>query len=147
MKAPVYSEAVLRLMNMTDDMVYAKDIAKVVGMRPDVIIKKAKSGTWPREICNYLESENGNSVKFFRVDLLRKGGWIHDEPDDYKDLSDLRDGVMLVMDAQKHILEWQKNIVEMLNKISENQVMQSSLFRTFVDSLIMIKTKPAGSGN
>ena len=138
MKAPVYSDAVLRLMNMTDDMVYAKDIAKVVGMRPDVIVKKAKTGEWPREICNYVRS--GNTVKFFRMDLLRKGGWVHDEPDNSEKLADLVVGIEIMLRAQKQILD-------MLEKIGENQVLQSKTFRTFLDRLVMIKTKPAGSGN
>lgn len=71
---PVYSDAVLALMARTDEMVPAAAIASVVKMKPDVIIKYAKDGKWPREICNYIVS--GTHVKFFRVDFLRKGGWI-----------------------------------------------------------------------
>ena len=71
---PVYSDAVLALMARTDEMVPAVAIASVVKMKPDVIIKYAKDGKWPREICNYIVS--GTHVKFFRVDFLRKGGWI-----------------------------------------------------------------------
>ena len=138
MKAPVYSEDVLRLMNMADDMVYAKDIAKVVGMRPDVIIKKAKSGEWPREICNYVVS--GNSVKFFRMDLLRKGGWIRGEQDGSIGLADLAAGVTMVLRAQERMLG-------LLEKIGENQVLQSRFVKTLTDTMIMAATKTAGSGN
>ena len=71
---PEYSDRVHLLMEMRDEMVHAKDIAPVLGMNPGVIIKKAKEGTWDRGICNYIVS--GRCVKFFRVDFLKKGGWI-----------------------------------------------------------------------
>lgn len=71
---PVYSEPIKDLINRPDEMVTAADIAPVVRMHPSVIIHYAKTGQWPREICNYIVS--GNRVKFFRVDFLRKGGWI-----------------------------------------------------------------------
>ena len=71
---PVYSDAVLRLMMMQDEVVPAAAIAPVLQMRPDVMIRKAKDGTWDRGVCNYVVS--GNRVKFFRIDFLRKGGWI-----------------------------------------------------------------------
>ena len=71
---PTYTPEILALMHMPDEMVHAKDIAPVVKMKPDVIIKYAKDGKWPREICNYIVS--GSRVKFFRIDFLRKGGWI-----------------------------------------------------------------------
>ena len=71
---PTYTDDVLRLIHMKDEMVCAKDIAPILKMKPDVIIKYAKDGEWPREICNYIVS--GTHVKFFRIDFLRKGGWI-----------------------------------------------------------------------
>ena len=71
---PVYSDEVLELMRNPAEMVTAKAIAPVVRMHPEVIIKYAKEGHWPREICNYIVS--GSRVKFFRIDFLRKGGWI-----------------------------------------------------------------------
>ena len=71
---PVYTDEVLRLIHMTDEMVYAKDLAPIVKIKPDVIIKYAKEDKWPRDICNYIVS--GTHVKFFRIDFLRKGGWI-----------------------------------------------------------------------
>lgn len=71
---PVFSDDVRRLMDMGTEMMTAKDISPIVRMHPSVIIHYAKTGQWPREICNYIIS--GNRVKFFRVDFLRKGGWI-----------------------------------------------------------------------
>ena len=68
------SDAVLQLMARTDDMVPAAALAPILKMHPSVIVKYAKDGKWPREICNYVIS--GSHVKFFRVDFLRKGGWI-----------------------------------------------------------------------
>ena len=71
---PEYSDRVKLLMDRRDEMLHAKDLAPVLGMNPGVMIKKAKDGTWDRGICNYVVS--GRCVKFFRVDFLRKGGWI-----------------------------------------------------------------------
>ena len=71
---PVYTDDVMRLIHMKDEMVYAKDLAPIVKIKPDVIIKYAKEDKWPRDICNFIVS--GTHVKFFRIDFLRKGGWI-----------------------------------------------------------------------
>lgn len=73
-KFPKYSDAIYRLIDLGSEMVTAADIAPVVRMHPEVIIRYAKTGQWPREICNYVVS--GNRVKFFRIDFLKKGGWI-----------------------------------------------------------------------
>ena len=69
-----YSEHVLQLMARTDDMVPAALIAPILGMKAETIIKKAKMGKWDRGVCNYIVS--GSRVKFYRIDFLRKGGWI-----------------------------------------------------------------------
>lgn len=69
-----YSPAVQQLMAMTGEMVPASAIAPVLGVHPQVMIRQAKDGTWPRDVCNYIVS--GRCVKFFRIDFLRKGGWI-----------------------------------------------------------------------
>ena len=69
-----YSDAVRELMAMTDDVVPAKCIAPIIGMSVSRMIGYAKSGKWDRSVCNYVVS--GNRVKFFRIDFLRKGGWI-----------------------------------------------------------------------
>ena len=71
---PKYSDPIFRLMDLDCEMITAADIAPIVRMNPQVIIKYAKDGKWPKDICNYIVS--GNRVKFFRVDFLRKGGWI-----------------------------------------------------------------------
>lgn len=71
---PHYSDAVYALMCREDELVPAAAIAPIVKMHPQVIINYAKNGQWPREICNYVIS--GRCVKFFRIDFLRKGGWI-----------------------------------------------------------------------
>lgn len=71
---PIYTDEVLALMDRKEEVVPAAAIAPIVKMHPSVIIRYAKDGIWPREICNYIVS--GSHVKFFRVDFLRKGGWI-----------------------------------------------------------------------
>jgi len=71
---PKYSDAIYALMEREEELVPAAAIAPIVRMHPQVIIKYAKDGKWPREVCNYIVS--GRCVKFFRVDFLRKGGWI-----------------------------------------------------------------------
>lgn len=73
-RLPKYSDAILALMARDDEMVTAAAISPIVRMNEQAIIKHAKDGTWPREICNYIVS--GTRVKFFRIDFLRKGGWI-----------------------------------------------------------------------
>lgn len=71
----VYSDPVRELMQRTDEMVPAASLAPILGMKAETIIKKAKMGKWDREVCNYIIS--GTHVKFFRIDFLRKGGWIN----------------------------------------------------------------------
>ena len=71
---PTYTDDVLALMAREDEVVPAAAIAPILKMHPQVIISYAKSGKWPREICNYVVS--GRCVKFFRIDFLKKGGWI-----------------------------------------------------------------------
>ena len=73
-KFPKFSDEIYALMDRDDELITAADLAPNVRMHTQVIVKYAKDGQWPREICNYIIS--GNRVKFFRVDFLRKGGWI-----------------------------------------------------------------------
>lgn len=70
----VYSDAVMQLIASKDELVSAAVIAPILGMKAETIVKKVRMGEWDRGICNYIES--GTRVKFFRVDFLRKGGWI-----------------------------------------------------------------------
>ena len=74
MTAAIYSEPVLQLMTRTEELVPAAVIAPILGMKAETIIKKAKMGKWDRGVCNYIVS--GTRVKFYRIDFLRKGGWI-----------------------------------------------------------------------
>ena len=74
-KTPTYTQPVLDLMAMTDEVVPAKCLAPILKMHPSVIINYAKSGEWDHErLGNYIVS--GTHVKFYRIDFLRKGGWI-----------------------------------------------------------------------
>jgi len=73
-KFPKYSDEIWALMDRKDELITAADLAPIVRMHPSVIVRYAKEGKWPMEICNYIVS--GNRVKFFRMDFLRKGGWI-----------------------------------------------------------------------
>lgn len=68
------SPAVQALMDRDDELVPAAAIAPIVRMHESVIIRYAKEGRWPRDVCNYIVS--GTHVKFFRIDFLKKGGWI-----------------------------------------------------------------------
>lgn len=70
----VYSDAVMQLIASKDELVSAAVIAPILGMKAETIVKKVRMGEWDRGVCNYIES--GTRVKFFRVDFLRKGGWI-----------------------------------------------------------------------
>lgn len=71
---PTYTDAVMALILSDRELVYAEDLSPIVKIHPDVIRKRAKDGEWPREVCNYIVS--GRTVKFFKWDFLRKGGWI-----------------------------------------------------------------------
>ena len=72
---PVYSDAVLALMACPDETVPARMIAPIVGMHPSVIIAQAKAGEWDREHNgNFIVS--GKRVKFYKIDFLKKGGWL-----------------------------------------------------------------------
>lgn len=68
------SEHVVRLMECRDELVPAELIAPIIKMKPDRMREYARTGQWPREICNYVVS--GSHVKFFRIDFLKRGGWI-----------------------------------------------------------------------
>ncbi len=70
----IVSDAVRNLMAMSQELVSAKYIAPILRMKTETMVKKAKMGIWDREVCNYIVS--GRCVKFFRIDFLRKGGWI-----------------------------------------------------------------------
>lgn len=100
-RKPEITEAVQRLIDMDTEMVYAKDIAPVVHMNPDVIVKYAKDGSW--NICRFVRS--GESVKFFRKDFLQKCGFITEDPPE-KALLD-------------HVIEELKQIRQLLAELAE----------------------------
>lgn len=78
-KFPKYSDAVLAMIDRKDEMVTAADLAPIVHMSPDVIIKYAKDGKWDQaHQGNFVIS--GNRVKFFRRDFLQKAGFIPEDP-------------------------------------------------------------------
>lgn len=74
-RVPRYSDEVYALMDRTDEMITAADIAPIVHMHKDVIIHYAKTGKW--NLCEYVIS--GGRVKFSRIDFLRKMGFIPQE--------------------------------------------------------------------
>ena len=71
-------DAVLRLMEDPRELVPAAAIAPILGMNPQVMVKRAKTGTWPDDVCKCIV--NGSRVKFFRLDFLRNGGGLAEEP-------------------------------------------------------------------
>lgn len=76
-KSPKYSPDILRLIEMDKEMIYAKDISPIVKMKTEVIIWKVKHGEWDEaKKGNVEKTKNGYRVKFYRIDFLRKGGWI-----------------------------------------------------------------------
>lgn len=78
-KFPQYTDAVYRLIDMQSETIYAKDIAPVVHISPDVIIRYAKTGMWDQErMGKFIIS--GNRVKFLRKDFLQKAGFIPEDP-------------------------------------------------------------------
>lgn len=70
-----YSLEVQALIDDPRELVPAAALAPVVHMHPSVIIGMAKEGSWSREHqCNYIIA--GKRVKFYRLDFLKKGGWV-----------------------------------------------------------------------
>ena len=65
-------EAVQKLLDMPDEVVPASARAPILRTHPSVIRDMVKSGEWDR--CAYVRIKN--RIKFYRVDFLRKGGWI-----------------------------------------------------------------------
>ena len=75
-----YDSALDALLNSTEEMVTAAQIAPVLHMNPGVIVKYAKDGTWKPDIWGKFII-SGERVKFFRRDFLQKCGFIpKDEP-------------------------------------------------------------------
>ena len=104
MKRPKISEPVLALMNMEDEMVTAADIAPIVHMSPDVIIKYAKDGKWDQDDQGRFIT-SGNRVKFFRLDFLRKGGWIPPEAPKNDTLTEVLDELVAIRQLLKTLID------------------------------------------
>ena len=74
-RKPIYSQPVLDLMAMQDEVVPARCIAPILKVHASQIIDDVKNGTWDyKRQGNFIIS--GSRVKFYRIDFLRKGGWI-----------------------------------------------------------------------
>lgn len=74
----MYRADVQRLIDMEDEMILARDIAPIIHVKPDVIIKYVKTGQWDADrLGNYVIS--GDHVKFFRKDFLQKCGFLEPE--------------------------------------------------------------------
>ena len=75
---PKITADVQRLIDMEDEMILARDIAPIIHVKPDVIIKYAKTGQWDQEnLGKFVIS--GDHVKFFRMDFLQKCGFVEPE--------------------------------------------------------------------
>ena len=114
---PLYTEEVLALMVRKDETVTAATIAPIVGMHPSAIIDKVKSGEWDQDLDGkYIRS--GNRVKFYRVDFLRKHGFVVDaNPDETKPKVGLIDVLTAILESQKVVMENLKVQSEILAKV------------------------------
>ena len=101
---PKITPQVQKLIDMDSEMIYAADIAPVVRMKTDVIIKYAKSGIWdPDNQGKFIIS--GNSVKFYRLDFLRKGGWIPPEAPNNDILTDIHEELVMIRQLLASVLD------------------------------------------
>ena len=111
---PKITPEVQRLIEMDDEMVFAKDIAPIVHIRPDVIIKYVKDGLWDHDrLGNFVIS--GDRVKFFRKDFLQKCGFIDPEPEETTE----RNAIVAVINALETILKSQKEVLALLTEQNE----------------------------
>ena len=96
-----YDSALEALLNSTEEMVTAAQIAPVLHMNPGVIIKYAKDGTWKPDIWGKFII-SGERVKFFRRDFLQKCGFLPADPPEKTErqlLGAIRDAAVLIVDA------------------------------------------------
>lgn len=114
---PVYSDAVLDLMNRTDEVVPAEAIAPILKMHPDVIRKYAKDGTWDSDrLGNYVIS--GGRVKFFRKDFLQKCGFMEPEKEE--------DPTREILTMLGKLLEGQSTIMRALSLMLDRQMKEKT---------------------
>ena len=110
-RKPKITEDVQRLIDMDCEMIFAKDIAPVIHMNPDVIIKYAKDGIWDQDhLGKFVIS--GDRVKFFRKDFLQKCGFVRPDPPETTE----KDVMIAVIDGLKAVLEGQKQLILLLEE-------------------------------
>ena len=119
-RKPKITEDVQRLIDMDSEMIFAKDIAPIIHMNPDVIIKYAKDGTWDQDhLGKFVLS--GDRVKFFRKDFLQKCGFIGKEPEAPTE----REVILAAISALETILKSQKETILLLeeqNRLIREQI-------------------------
>ena len=108
---PKVTEDVQRLMDMDAEMVFAKDLAPIVHMKPDVIIHYAKTGKW--NLCRFVIS--GDRVKFFRKDFLQQCGFVDPEPEEPTE----REVILAAISALETILKSQREVISLLTEQNE----------------------------
>lgn len=72
---PTITPAVLNLLSMNAEVVSAQYIAPILKMNPAVLVRRVKLGQWDEERMGRVVI-SGDRVKFYRLDFLRKGGFI-----------------------------------------------------------------------
>lgn len=110
-KRPKITPDVQRLIDMKDEVVYAKDIAPIVRIHPQTIVDYAKSGRWDQDTLGKFVI-SGDRVKFFRRDFLQKCGFIDPEPEEPTE----RDVLIAIIDGLKSMLEAQKETIMLLKE-------------------------------
>lgn len=111
---PTITPAVQRLIDMTDEMITAKDLAPILKMHPQTIIDRAKSGLWDQDrLGKFVIS--GDRVKFFRKDFLQKCGFIDPDPEEPTE----RKAILATISALETILKSQKEVIALLTEQNE----------------------------
>ena len=78
---PKVTADVQRLIDMEDEMILARDIAPIIHVKPDVIIKYVKTGQRDAGRLGIFVT-SGDHVKFFRKDFLQKCGFMEPEKEE-----------------------------------------------------------------
>lgn len=114
---PKITADVQRLIDMEDEMILAKDIAPIIHVKPDVIIKYVKTGQWDADrLGNYVIS--GDHVKFFRMDFLQKCGFMEPEKEE--------DPTMEILTMLGKLLEGQSTIMRALSLMLDRQMKEKT---------------------
>ena len=108
---------VQRLIDMEDEVIYAKDISPILRIHPQTIIQYAKDGRWNQDnLGKFVIS--GDRVKFFRKDFLQKCGFIEPEPEEPKQPTE-REVILAAISALETILKSQKEVITLLTEQNE----------------------------